>query len=242
MGTIAIWLDGECSEKDQATFHGVALRVALKEPMTRIAGVHSGEELVALAYELEDMSIDHLVIAAHGGPTWILDEQYGITTGRAMHAGQVSVSQFARTWAPKLTTTPLISLAACMCSRAPRWFLLKKFGYLGSDWGARGYLPGGEASLSARIRDYLIWYHVYPEVRGHRTSGHTTYNPILAVHDGYAGRLCRSWWSIENPGAEPSLAARRRWVRERQGQPAEDWLMGWTPPGSDLGGYRGSAR
>jgi hypothetical protein len=189
---IAVWLNNG-SPGEATTFYGACVRVRQHEPKTLIRGLHSGEALVALAYELEDNSVDHLVIAAHGGPTWVLDAQCGLTTGTERFAGQVSVSRFVE---------------------------------IGSDWGARGYLPGGEASISARIRDYMVWNGVFPEVRGHRTSGHATYNPILAVHSGNTGEQCRSWWSIENPGKEPTWSERRKWVREKKGQPAEDWLMG----------------
>lgn len=222
---IAVWLNNR-SPGEAATFYGACARVKKHDPKTLIRGLHSGEALVALAYELDNHSVEHLIIAAHGGPTWILDAQCGLTTGAERFAGQVAVSRLVEAWAPKLTRSPLISLAACMCSRAPSWFLRQRWGYIGSDWGARGYLPGGEASIAARIRDYLIWHGVFPEVRGHRTSGHATYNPILAVHSGHAGEQCRSWWSIENPGKDPTWSERRKWVREKQGQPAEDWLMG----------------
>ena len=227
MTAVAVWLDGECTDREAATFQGVCDRVAAREPETLVVPLHSGEALVALAHEFDDRSVDHLVIAAHGGTTWILDDKFGLTTGKVKYAGQAAVSKFARAWARKMTLSPLVSLAACMCSRAPRWWLQRKFGYIGSDWGARGYLPGGQASLSARIRDLLIWNGVFPQVRGHRTSGHTTKNPVLAVHAGNAGTACRSWWSLENPGLEPTARERRAWVRAKQGQASEDWLMGW---------------
>lgn len=227
MPTVAIWLNDHCTGADRAVFGGVCSRVAQREE-THVVDLGTGTELVELADTYPDGYVEHLVIAAHGGPTWILDDEHGLTTGDARKPGQETVWVFSKAWAPKLTKTPLISLAACLCSRSPRWFLRRKWDYLGSDWGRRGYLPGGQASISARIRDYLIWHRCFAEVRGHRTAGHATYNPILARHADFAGKACESWWALENPGKDPTLSERRAWVSEKQGQPAEDWLLGWS--------------
>jgi hypothetical protein len=227
MTTVAIYLDAHCTPGESSTFRGVCERVAEREPDTSIIHLHTGEELIDVAHHITPRTVDHLVIAAHGGTTWILDDQFGVTTGAPRYVGQVTEEAVADAWAPVLVEYPLISLAACMCSRAPSWWLRRKWGHIGSDWGARAYLPGGQTSFSARFRDALCWYGVYPDVRGHRTSGHTTYNPILAKHHYHAGEPCISWFHMEHPGVTPTRSWRRRWVREKKGLPAEAWLMGW---------------
>jgi hypothetical protein len=128
-----------------------------------------------------------------------------------------------------MTQYSKISLAACLCSRSPSWFLRRRWGNIGSDWGKRAYLPGGQASLSGRIRDGMRWCGVYADVIGHRSAGHADGNPIGAVHKGTqeAGSPCISWWQLANPGKEPTLLARRRWVRQMRGDPARSLLMGW---------------
>ena len=228
---LSIWLDSHCSRGDMGVFRTVAeLRDA--DVSDELIAVSSGRDLIdALAGMVaradEPLAIDHLVIAGHGGPTWLLDDEHGITTGRATHDDQVTVARLADAMAPILCRTPLISLCACLCSRSPTWFLRTKWGRdIGSDWGARAYLPGGQASLSARLRDELCYLGLVPRVRGHRASGHATALALLAEHRWPAAEPCEALWHLVHGDLEPTAARRRQWVRLVTGRLAERWLLG----------------
>jgi hypothetical protein len=223
---VSIWSSVHGTRGDLGVFKSAAELRGLGMTDT-IAPCQDGRAVLALAEEQAFRSVGHLVIAAHGGTTWIIDDEYGLTTGRARRAGQVTVKEFVDVWAPYLTETPLISLAACMCSRSPTWFLRRKWGRdIGSDWGARAYLPGGQASISARIRDGLVWHGLFPRVRGHRAAGHATALALLSEHRFPAGDECAPLFQITLPGIEPSLLVRRWWVRHVTGMTAARWLMG----------------
>ena len=209
--------------RDEATFLAAARRASDDvEPYP----VRTGEDLVDLADMFGAGQVDQLVVCAHGGPTWLLSSRVGVTTGRAKRAGQVTVRELADAWAPKFTEGALISLAACLCSRSPRWWMISQLGRVLSGWGERGYDVGGQASFSARLRDQM-WYHdLFVRVRGHRTAGHTTYNAILAEHRGWAGRPCVPLFRRAIPGTRPTRAVRRKWTRIVTGELAERWLFG----------------
>ncbi len=232
MREVSIWLDAHCSRGDKGVFKSVA-ELADACVSDEVYSVGSGKALVDLAplvrkskstgdFEL----IDHLVIAGHGGSTWLLDDEHGVTTGKPRHRGQVSVPEFVDAWSPILSKKPLISLAACMCSRSPRWFLRWRWQTVGSDWGRRAYLPGGQASISARIRDELWWRGHYADVRGHRAAGHASALALLAHHCDDAAGACEPLFALALPGVAPTLVVRRRWVRLVTGQLAARWLLG----------------
>lgn len=225
--TVAVWLDAHCSSGDRGVFYGVAAR-AIQDGGGEIFQISSGRELVALAPRIHSGElIDHLVIAGHGGSTWLLDDEHGVTTGRVRHDDQVTVDDLIDAWSPALAQEPLLSLAACMCSRSPRWYLRWRWAEaVGSDWGRRAYLPGGQASISARIRDQLWWHGHYAEVRGKRGSGHASGCALLARHRGEAGLACQSLFGLVFPGVEPTGPVRRRWVRLVTGELAARWLLG----------------
>lgn len=228
MREVSVWLDAHCSRGDRGVFRSAAeLRDA--GVSDEVYPVSSGDELLELGVSLasaEGSPVDHLVIAGHGGTTWILDDRHGATTRAPTHAHQVGVYELAKAWAPVLSDRCLVSLAACMCSRSPRWYL-RAMGRLGSDWGPRAYKPGGQASFSARLRDALIWYGAsHPRVRGHRASGHATALALLAQHGFPAASPCTSLFALACPGERPTLRMRRRWVRVVTGELAQRWLLG----------------
>lgn len=226
MRELSIWCDSHAPPRDLGVFKSAA---ELHEAATvdTVESVSSGCELLECLASHTGENIDHLVIAGHGGPTWVLDDEYGVTTGTVRHEGQVHVHQVAQVLHGVMAKDGLISLAACLCSRSPAWFLQWKYGrQIGSDWGRRAYLPGGEASLSARIRDFMWWNGSSVRVRGHRAAGHATALALLAEHSGSAGAQCSTLFQRALPCVEPNLHARRWWVRTVTGDLACRWLMG----------------
>jgi hypothetical protein len=230
MREVSVWLDSHCTRGDQGVFRSAAqLRDA--GVTDEVHAVSSGRELLELGAQLagdDGPPIDHLVIAGHGGTTWVLDDEHGVTTGAPRRHDQVGVYELTAAWSPSLARLPLVSLAACMCSRSPRWYLEHRLGGrdIGSDWGPRAYQPGGQASLSARLRDALVWHGHSPRVRGHRAAGHATALALLAEHAFPAASPCTPLFALACPGQRPTLRMRRRWVREVTGELAQRWLLG----------------
>jgi len=243
---LSIWLDAHCPRGDMGVFRSVA---ELYDASTtdHVEAVSDGEELLALIASQDYDSVDHLVIAGHGGTTWLLDDEHGVTTGEPRHHDQVAVWRLAEVLAPVLSGhSPLISLAACLCSRSPTWLLRRRLGQqIGSDWGARAYQPGGQASLSARLRDYLHYYGVYARVRGHRAAGHASALALLAEHRGGivdpVGSPCETLYRWCFPEISPTTSMRRWWVRHVTGRLAQRWLMGDDSVVEEIRGLRVSA-
>ena len=229
MREVSIWLNAHASPGDMGVFKSVA-ELSDACDTDEVYHVKTGLELVALANDLERQgghAVDHLVISGHGGPTWLLDDEYGVTTGRVRHAGQVTAWQVCEAWAQILHPRPLVSLAACLCSRSPSWLLTNRWTRpLGSDWGPRAYLPGGLCSMSGLIRDGLHMHGLYPRVRGHRGSGHASACSLLAEHGGPPKTPCTTLFQRALEGLEPTPKVRLRWVRLVTGKLAQRWLLG----------------
>lgn len=231
MRQLSIWLDAHCSRGDMGVFRSAAELATSTTIAPAVERVSNGHELLDVLRMQDRHSIDHVVIAGHGGTTWILDDEHGVTTGRPKHPDQVHIVSLAGSLANIMVSDGLVSLAACLCSRSPRWFLNWKFGRrVGSDWGMRAYQPGGEASFSARLRDYMYWHGRAVRVRGHRAAGHATALALLAEHrsngvDG-PGLPCVPLFKLALPEAQPTLYTRRWWVRTVTGSLAQRWLMG----------------
>ena len=224
---LSLWANSYGSAGDYGVFRTAAeLREASVDD--EVLSVTNGEDILAVLDAFQGHEVfDHIVIACHGGSTWLLDDEYGVTTGPVRRRGQVSVSELADAIAEVAAKDLIVSLAACMCSRAPLSWLRKKLGSnIGSDWGARAYQPGGEASFSARLRDELQYRDVWARVRGHRASGHATALALLAQHSGLAGTQCETLFGRSLGGIEPTAATRRWWTRTVTGLLAQRWLMG----------------
>lgn len=222
MITVGAWLDSG-PRAERSLFRSIA------EDRADVAhGVRTGRDLLELGEVFDGREVEHLVIAGHGGPDWLLSSRRGVTTARdARGDGQVSVMDLTAAWHGALARRPLISLAACLCSRSPRWWLRTHLGRVVSSWGPRSYRPGGQASLSARLRDHLCWYGVHPRVRGHRAAGHASRLALLAEHRWPATSLCEPLWEqAHGQRLEPTLQRRRRWVELVTGRLAERWLLG----------------
>jgi hypothetical protein len=225
MRELSIWLNAHCPRGDRGVFRSAA---ELHDASTTdiVHSVEDGDDLLEVLKDQTD-TFDHVVIAGHGGTTWLLDDEYGVTTGDPIRGGQIGVHELAKALTRVTQDGVLISLAACLCSRSPRWFLLHRFGRsIGSDWGPRAYLPGGQASFSARLRDYMRWYGVAARVRGHRAAGHATALSLLAEHSGIPGSLCETLFQRALLGVEPTILVRRKWVKSVTGDLAQRWLMG----------------
>ena len=97
-----------------------------------------------------------------------------------------------------------------------------------SPWGPRAYQRGGEASFSARLRDWLSFEGLVPRVRGHRTAGDALANPILMEHTWPAASQGIPLCELALPDVEPGHALRRWWSRRGgavSGSRARRWLL-----------------
>jgi hypothetical protein len=225
MRELSIWLDAHCPRGDMGVFRTAA---ELRDASTTdtVESVSNGVDLLN-CIRSQNGVFDHVVIAGHGGTTWILDDEYGVTTGVPRRPEQVSVWALAEALAGVTADGVLISLAACLCSRSPTWLLRQRLGQrIGSDWGARAYLPGGQASFSSRLRDAMVWHDVFARVRGHRASGHATALALLAEHSGLTATPCETLFQRALPPVAPDWTARRWWTRTVTGELAQRWLMG----------------
>ena len=251
---LSIWAGAHGTRGDLGVFRSVAdlggYLQATDGYTDVIVSVESGDHLIATIESLRGIErIDHLVLAGHGGTTWWMDSEHGVSSSRLIDVGvpmptvsaedrelgliprrrqqgQVDVWELAAACVGVLSDDPLISLAACMCSRSPRWYLLQRYGTVGSDWGPRAYQPGGLASFSARLRDALQDHGMWARVRGHRAAGHASALALLAQHSGMAGTQCETLFGRALGGIEPTAATRRWWIKTVTGLLAQRWLMG----------------
>lgn len=231
MRELSIWSDHHGTRGDLGVFKSAAeLRDACVTD--DVYGVSTGADIHELLCQRPDDYYDRVVIAGHGGSEWIIDDEYGVRAGAPRRAGQASVVDVGRELARVLRgPSPLVSLAACMCSRSPTWILrrlvrLGRLGEIGSDWGRRAYEPGGLQSFSSWLRDSIVSHGQPVRVRGHRASGHATALALLAEHSGRIGEPCNTLFGRALPGVEPTLMVRRWWVRHVTGLLAQRWLLG----------------
>ena len=230
MNELSIWCRSHGSTGDYGVFRSAADLVAAGTSDT-VVSVVSGADLLAVLESLQgETKFDRVVIAAHGGTSWLLDDLHGVTTRRRQYHDQVTVGELADSLAGVLADDPLISLAACMCSRSPTTWLREHLGRVDSDWGPRAYRPGGQASFSARLRDSLWHLHsIRARVRGHRASGHATALALLAEHRVDAADVCGPCTTLFERSLDttpPDGPARRWWTRHVTGSLARRWLLG----------------
>jgi len=218
---LSLWLNRGSSE-DRKVFRKVAELEGADQNI--VVPVKTGFDVLDILKRQEKKSIDHLLIAGHGGPTWLLNPHYGIVN-HATKQTQIDCAEFARIIDIISKDNLLVSLAACLCSRSPSWFL-KLTRAIGSDWGPRGYRKGGKKSFSGKLRDYLYYYGTKARVRGHRVSGHAGNCAILAEHNGPPKSLCETLFERSLVGIEPTLKTRHWWVENVTGELAQNWLLG----------------
>jgi len=224
-----------CLDQDRpvrlAEFRRTAKRLAAQLG-AKLHFLHTGNALVGLAAKYAPQSVDHLIVCAHGGTSWLIHPAVGISIQRTNRGpNQVTVRKFVDSWAPVFVHEPHISLAACNCLRSPHWWMRWHLGRVMGAWSSRSYQRGGQASFGARLRDELVRHGLRPQIRGHRSAGHLTKNPILAEFRGVAGELCVPLFELALPGEPITIANRRRWARKPSrggivsGERAERWLL-----------------
>ena len=218
---LSLWFDGG-PKRDRKVFQSVAELGGADQNI--VVPVRTGTELFDLVMCQEKRSIDHVLIAAHGGPTWLLNPRFGAVV-RGQRKGQVEVWELAKALEQISKGRLLVSLASCLCSRSPDWYL-RLTDRIGSNWGPRGYKRGGRKSFSGQLRDYLRYYGCDARVRGHRASGHSSHCAILAEHNGIPGSKCETLFERALPGVNPTLKVRRWWIKHVTGELAEGWLLG----------------
>ena len=229
----------DSSARRLAYFQALAESVAAELDADGPVPLSTGADLCELADYHHDGSVDHLVILCHGGTSWLLSSSRGVAVARTNDGpDQVTVEELAAAWAPALAATCRISLCACLCSRSPTWWLeaLARRRELGkgeimallSPWGPRAYQRGGEASFSARLRDWLAFEGRVASVRGHRTAGDALGNPILMEHSWPAASQGIPLCELALPDEQPTAALRRWWARRGgvvSGPRARRWLL-----------------
>lgn len=230
MGTaVVVYLDRDRLPWRRAYFKSEAIRVTNELGALGPFPVHTGEELVELGKGFRRGSVSHLVGCGHGGSDWFLNSKTGVSTvptARYRKHGQRDISEFISAWAPAFTASVLITYAACLCSRSPIRWMKRVLGRVMSGWGRRGYVRGGQACFSSRTRDYLFWYRIAADVRGHRTSGDLFANSIAAKHVGDVGELCHPLSMLALPNEPVTFTLRRWWTKHVTGKLAERWLLG----------------
>jgi hypothetical protein len=227
MTTVVVYLDRDRKAVRRRYFRDSAIRIARELGAKGPYPLHTGKELCELADRFEPRSVDHVVICAHGGPTWLLHPRTGVANAdRFPELGQVDVAELVSAWSPAMTHKVLWSLCACLCSRSPTWWLRNFVGYVGSTWGTRSYQRGGQASFAARLRDMLIWWHHDPDVRAHKSAGDLAGNPLLSQHTFPSAELSMPLCTLALPLQAITIGFRRWWVRTIKGKLAERWLLG----------------
>lgn len=117
-------------------------------------GVRSRDELQRVLQQYPSYS--HLVMAAHGDPSWYF-----------AGFGSINPEWMARQLNGRITANTIISLAGCRA---------------GADPGTPEYesVPGGANSFAGRLRDLLLQQGAPAggQIRAHTTTGHTTENPF----------------------------------------------------------------
>jgi len=218
---LSFWYDAG-PQSDRDVFRSVAETSDVS--VNIVAPVRTGLELLDVIIAQEKNSIDHVVIAAHGGTRWILNPRHGCVV-RGDQQEQIEVWELAKALEPVSKGHLLVSLAACLCSRSPNWFL-RATGQRGSNWGPRGYKPGGKSSFASNLRNHLVYYGCDARVRGHRASGHASHCSILAEHRGRAYTFCETLFGRALPNVKPTLKNRRWWTKNVTGDLAQRWLFG----------------
>lgn len=179
---------------------------------------------------LADESVSHLAVFGHGTPNgFFRPGRWGVDARPRRHdrPRYISPQVFARAWAPKLTNDALISLACCLCSRAPKWRRIQLFGRDISAWAPQAYRDGGLKSVAAVLTRAFALYNKHGvAVRGHCAAGHTTYQALLREHRAHDEQgLGRSLFGMVFPGVEPTWPAMRRWQRIVKGDLARAYLL-----------------
>ena len=218
---LSLWLNSG-TISDRKVFRKVAELSGTDENI--VVPVKTGADIIDILTRQDKNSIDHVLIAAHGGTTWLLNPRNGIVN-HAKTDNQVDVSELAKVIDIASKDSVLVSLAACLCSRSPSWYLRLTRSF-GSDWGPRGYKKGGRKSFSGKLRDYLFYYGSSARVRDHRVSKHSSNCAILAEHSEPPYTPCETLFQRALPGVIPSLRVRRWWVKNVTGEIAQKWLLG----------------
>lgn len=196
------------------------------------------EDLVTPVSAYADASITRMAFFGHGTPTGLMRPgRWGLDTREAKtrRPQYMAVDEFAAVWATKLDACALASLAACLCSRDPKWRRVQLWGRDLSSWSAKSYQDGGLKSLAAALCRALSDAGVRGvRVRGHCAAGHCTAQALLREHmaddEGGIGRaLFRSVFpELANDG-KIKLADMRRWQAVVKGRIARDYLLGLRP-------------
>jgi len=203
-------------------------------------GIRSAEDMLTPAEMFEDRSVRQIAVFSHGTTTGVgKPGRWGIDTrpvrwDEMRFGGRfISPSDFAEVWAPKLDkqgSEPIISLGACLCSRAPRWYRIQLWGRDFSSWGPKAYRPGGQKSMANVLCEAFHHAGRRVRVRGHCAAGHTIWQALLREH--ITGRpVGESLFSMTMPpGTEPTLVQRRKWQRYVKGDLAAKFLLDLDTP------------
>jgi len=168
----------------------------------------------------DDQSISHLAIFCHGSPYGFgKPGRFGVDVRSRKNT--ILPLDFAEIWGPKLADDALISLAACLCSRNPTWYLKQIYGEVVSPWGPASYKDGGIKSVAGVLSRS---FQRPVRVRGHCAAGHTIYQALLRGHEGDG--MGESLFGKILPGMEPTLYLRRKWQKNVKGELAARWLLG----------------
>jgi len=196
----------------------------------RVHALHEVADVLSPAQRYERESVGQLAIFAHGTPNALVRPgRFGVDARVVRQARPkiISPETFVNAWYPVLMDGALLSLAACLCSRDPKWYRVSIAGHDFSSWGPRAYQDGGMKSLAALLARLFAARGRRVKVRGHGAAGHTIYQALLREHDGMdKNGLGRSLFGMTFPGEKPTRRMRRAWQRIVKGKLAAEWLLG----------------
>ncbi|MHC4119759.1 MAG: hypothetical protein ACYSWO_19855 [Planctomycetota bacterium] len=163
--------------------------------------------------------IKNLILLGHGTTTaFMRPGSAGIRIGADALPTWMSTTTFAREVGPRMARNGVIGWAGCSSASNPGE----------ANWSTT-YMPGGERSFIAHVRDEMARTPGVAggiEHRGHGAPGHTTANPGgRTCYVDQPGALCTS--EIDEQWGEGAHETQHNeWVSAFQGAPAEAWISG----------------
>ena len=197
----------------------------------RLHPISSAKHMVDASDAYASESVARLVVFAHGTTNCFgKPGKWGVDTRPARWASSAFIAPavFARAWAPVLEPDALVSLACCLCSRSPHWYLTKVYGSVISPWGPEAYRDGGLRSPAAQLALSLASEGRNLRVRGHCAAGHTIQQALLREHlasvDNGLGRSL--FQKLRGASAAANRVDRNLWQKVVRGNLAASWLLG----------------
>jgi hypothetical protein len=174
----------------------------------------------------QNKKFSRVIFIGHGSSTIFgRSSSYGLISVRRTNLPMwLTVEDFARRIAPKLTKRVIISIAGCRVGANP----------YEANWSESSYGPGGQNGFAGKLRDSLSRLGFYGEIRAKAVAGHVLGNPIGRTFKlgssmiGKPGKpLIDDVWG-EGSSQNPILVD--RWIDIARGNHMIDWTLGGSKP------------